>query len=213
MTSNGDCAALTLRTGISTMRMASAVAISFALHAAALAVGGGQPSRSPAPATDPLTVSLSATEVARGEATEPRSADDATAPQSHPLPSGEPLRDDATPSPALGPGPMIREYFPSDALTRLPEAITDFDALFPVNADPPPGRIELRLWLSRDGIIDKLEVLQADAPAALTSVALNAFRQMRFRPGEIRGIPVGSTTDIVVEFAPAGGPPPAVANP
>ncbi len=186
------------------MRLASAVAVSFALHAATLVLTGsviGHAGRAPQRTTAPMLVSISYAGAVPEHPFEPgvvRAEHDAPA-----SPSADVMPSSVT----SGPGFVLPEYFPTTVLTRLPEALTDFDTLFPQDAEPPPGRIELRLWLSRDGIIDKLEVLQADAPVALTSVALNAFRQMRFRPGEIRGIPVGSTADIVVEFAR-----PAVAN-
>ena len=187
------------------MRLASAVAVSFALHAATLVLTGviGHAGRPPPRATAPMSVNLGHADAAPKRPFEPSVvSDERDAPVS---PSA-----DAMPAPAPSePGIVLPEYFPSAALTRLPEALTDFDTLFPQDAEPPPGRVELRLWLSRDGVIDKLEVLQAETPAALTSIALNAFRLMRFRPGEIGGIPVGSTTDIVVEFAPSSAPPPA----
>lgn len=190
---------------LSTMRLASAVAVSFALHAATLVLargGIGHAGRPPQPATAPLSVSLGDADAAPERLFAPGVASD-----ERDVPAT--TQADAMPTPAVSaPGIVSAEYFPSDALTRLPEALTDFDTLFPQEAEPPPGRLELRLWLSRDGVIDKVEVMRTETPEALTNVALDAFRQMRFRAGEIRGTPVGSVADIVVEFA-QGQPRPA----
>lgn len=211
MTSKGWRAASAPRANATTMRLAGAIGVSFILHAATLALGGstspGHIFRSPGSAAPPLAVSLAYADPTTTRLETGRSASDSggitpvemAAPESPAQPAAAPI--------SSGDGLALPEYFPPDALTRLPEALTDFDALFPQNAEPPPGRIQLRLWLSRDGLIDQLAVLQAETPEALTSVALNTFRRMRFRPGEIRGTPVGSVADVVVEFAP--GPPPA----
>lgn len=100
-----------------------------------------------------------------------------------------------------GPSPA---YFPAKALSRMPEALTDFNpAIADLAGSHVTGRMELRLWLDRDGRIDRVQLLKTELPDVFSDAALEAFRRMLFRPGEIQGVPVASWSDIVVGFEPS----------
>jgi hypothetical protein len=90
-------------------------------------------------------------------------------------------------------------YFPSSALSKMPEALSDFDPDLPAVLELKSGwRMELRLRLSHVGEIDGLDIIETDVPAALGDVALAAFRRMRFRAAEIEGKPVASESVVVI---------------
>lgn len=173
---------------------------------AGIPAGGGRPA-----ATRPLAVSLN-----HAPGTPRKLSERSASLLDEPSPA-----DTKSNSPSESPGARaahsiaLPTYFPAGALTQLPEALTDFDTFFPQSTEPPPGRIGLRLWLSREGIIDKIDVLDTETPNALTSIALEAFRRMRFRPGEIQGTPVGSQLEVVIEFGglPSDLPAPATRSP
>ena len=95
----------------------------------------------------------------------------------------------------------VPAYFPAKALSRLPEALTDFSPALPDSPEARVGgRLELRLWLDREGRIDRIHLLKTALPEVLDEAALAAFRRMRFRPAEIQGVPVAAWLDTVVEF-------------
>lgn len=101
---------------------------------------------------------------------------------------------------ALGLG-SHRYYFPSSVLSKMPQALSDFDPELPATPELKPGsRMELRLRLSHVGEIDGLAILETDVPAALADAVLGAFMRMRFRPAEINGKPVSSESVVVIGF-------------
>ncbi|MBI4986468.1 MAG: TonB family protein, partial [Rhodocyclales bacterium] len=131
------------------------------------------------------------------------------APRPQAPPDGAPH---AAPAATAAPAPPLRDttaapappYFPSKALSRLPEALTEFVPILPDGAAAHVGgRLELRLWLDRDGRIDRVVLLRTQLPDAVDAAALAAFARMRFRPAEIQGVPVAAWLDTVVEFAAA----------
>jgi hypothetical protein len=202
------------------VRLAVALAGSLALHAATLALPGGAAGAGEVrTAATPAPVSLIGSFSAAVAAVPPAEQAAGQTPAIRPLdtsaaaPAAADARHEnavriAAPE-AVGPAAIPPPYFPADALTRMPEALTAFDPLLPDRQlAPPDGRLELRVWLSADGLVDRVEVMKTEVPQPIAAAAVDAFRQMRFRPGEIRGTPVGSSSEVTIGFATA---PPAAA--
>lgn len=93
-------------------------------------------------------------------------------------------------------------YYASNMLTRMPEGIGTFDIQPPAGGDAGiGGKMTLRIWIGAAGGIDALRVVDSGLPAAYEQAALAAFEKMRFKPGEISGVPVKSVVEIVIEYA------------
>lgn len=104
---------------------------------------------------------------------------------------------------------LLSGYYSLKSLSRLPEPLTAFNPELPDSQDAQlTGHIELRLWLSNTGKIDRIELLNAEhqLPEELTKLVQESFQKIRFRPGEIGGLPVPSWSDIVIELKPEADP-------
>jgi TonB family protein len=93
-------------------------------------------------------------------------------------------------------------YYPAKAISRMPEAITNFEPHLPASEDNGTGgKLSMRLWINESGSLDRLSVLSSELPETFENAALAAFKQMRFRPGEIEGVAVKVWLDVVIEYA------------
>ena len=93
-------------------------------------------------------------------------------------------------------------YYPASRLSRMPAAISLFDIQSPAGGDPGVGgKLTIRVWIGVNGGVDDLRILSSGLPAAYERAALAAFEKMRFAPGQIDGMAVGSWADIVIEYA------------
>ena len=99
-------------------------------------------------------------------------------------------------------------YYPSDLLTRSPEALSEviLGEEYLLSAWPE-GLAKLGLWIEADGRVSHIEVEASDYPDNLTAALRTAFWQLSFRPGEVggRGVPV--YLRIEVSFKNMGGLP------
>jgi TonB family protein len=75
------------------------------------------------------------------------------------------------------------------------------------------GTVRVRVFIGEDGHVDTVELVSAEPPGHFEEAALIAARQLRYRPAEIRGLPVRSRRLIEILFDPhehlhpAGAPP------
>lgn len=92
-------------------------------------------------------------------------------------------------------------WYPAQVLSRMPHPITQFAPRSVPGDDGSGGRISVRLWIDEAGNLDRVSLLGSELPKEFEEAALTAFRNMRFRPGEIDGVPVKSWVDIVIEYA------------
>jgi len=91
-------------------------------------------------------------------------------------------------------------YVPVRQLARPPQALSRFEDLLAGPGLPASGRIEFRLWLNETGGIDRIELIDSMVAAEAAEELLNAFRKMRFLPGELGNRPVASVGRIVIEL-------------
>ncbi|MDP2808828.1 MAG: hypothetical protein Q8O34_01625 [Rhodocyclaceae bacterium] len=204
----------------------TALAISLALHAAVLAVGGGSPAsrhgRDPdasvvQPAMSgpaPLTVRLFVMKVTPALLdAPPRPSIAAVDPQAPvvgdpasgtgdekrmgPAPA-EPSRDAGAP-PAGMPVPV---YFDAGELTRRATILEDVTHSDKLQASPGTGKVILVLFISETGRVDRVEVESSRLTDAFQSVISGQFLSARFAPAERDGIPVKSRMRIEVLVRP-----------
>ena len=92
-------------------------------------------------------------------------------------------------------------YYTTNRLTRPPQVD------IPPELDAPElektggtGAVVLQLWISdRGNVIDAI-VEKSDLPEAFAKHSIMAFRNARFHPGEINGVPVRSQVHIEVSY-------------
>lgn len=201
----------------------AALAVSVALHAAMLAVGGGRPAIPPGQAPDaaasasgpaPLTVRLFVEKIApaRIEAGLPPDIE-AVGPQAPVIATPgagtgdartdmapeEPARDAEPPSAGM-PVPV---YLDPGEVTRRAMILRD------IAPDPPglhgrrgPARIVLSLYINESGRVDRVEVESPEPDAAVRSAIVESFLAATFRPAEKDGSPVKSRMRIEVSVRP-----------
>ena len=118
-----------------------------------------------------------------------------TAAASAPLPAPAPARESGSATP-------LPTYYTAKALSRMPEAISRFDVLPPAGGDQGiTGKLSLRLWIDESGRLERLKVIESELPKAYEDAAVEAFMRLHFTPGEIKGVPVRVSLDVVIEYA------------
>ena len=96
-------------------------------------------------------------------------------------------------------------YYTAKALSRMPEAIGQFDVQPPAGGDERiTGKLSLRLWIDEAGTLERLKILASELPKAYEDAAVAAFGRLRFTPGEINGVAVRTSLDVVIEYADFG---------
>lgn len=92
-------------------------------------------------------------------------------------------------------------YYPTNFLTARPQPLGEVDL------DPPrirpiiaSGKVILMLWVNPFGATSKIAVESTDLPQNFVSVAVAAFEQLRFKPGELHGQKVGAVMRIEVTY-------------
>ncbi len=187
-------------------RWLAALAGSLALHASVIiAVGTGTAAARQAPAHGgTLSVWLRAPRPAPPEAgsglpqvPEPESAavSESVMPAEAPAanaPAG--ARDD-------GSGRRAPAYSPTSMLTRSPRPLAE-PSFPPVDASLA-GRVLVELYVSASGEVDEAAVIESDVPEAVGLGMRDAFKALRFAPGEIQGRPTAARMRIEVSVGAA----------
>ena len=93
--------------------------------------------------------------------------------------------------------PPVQAFYPSAALTIRPVALSeplldDGDAVF--------GEQVLTLWIDDQGVVVEVAVERSDFPADRRRAVADAFRAVRFAPGELNGKKVGAVVRIAVSY-------------
>ena len=93
--------------------------------------------------------------------------------------------------------PPVQAFYPSAALTIRPVALSEplldeRDAAF--------GEQVLTLWIDDQGVVVEVAVERSDLPADRRRAVADAFRSVRFAPGELNGKKVGAVVRIAVSY-------------
>jgi hypothetical protein len=92
-------------------------------------------------------------------------------------------------------------YFPASALDVRPQLLTEFKLdLSGIAHVANSGKVILTLWVSPSGEPFRVSAEATDLPQDFVSIALAAFEQMRFKPGERGGEPVGTLMKVEVDY-------------
>jgi hypothetical protein len=180
------------------MRLSAALALSCLLHAAVifapdLGVSSG----------------VFQTAVPRGQKPEPVRTLDATLALENSRAFTVPeVTAEGEPRPALDPALGIGllpiaapAYYTTDQLTKPARPVSP-----PVLSAPESGptfaagTITLAIWISELGNVVSVDVEKTDLPQAYAKMAAEAFRALRYVPGEINGRPVAATMRIEVLY-------------
>jgi TonB family protein len=122
----------------------------------------------------------------------------------------QPANNEQLPQPAPGQlgaeTPRSISYFPLKALSKEPEAISEFTPRLPTlpGGAQGKGKLTIRIWINAAGSIDRVEILEGTMTSAYRQEVLAAFGKMAFTPGEINHLPVATWADVVIDV-PNGG--------
>ncbi len=96
------------------------------------------------------------------------------------------------------PGPA---YYTSDQLTKRTRAIAVQELDTPeMKAIIVAGKLILKLWIDNQGQVEDVVVESSELPEIFAAVAVKAFRQSRFAPGERNGQRVATVMRIEVSY-------------
>lgn len=104
------------------------------------------------------------------------------------------------PNPVRPGFPDVR-YFTKKELSKNPRLVSAVSLVAPRGVSLPAGaKISLQLWISENGRVDRLVVVQTNVPVIMTESAVAAFKAAQFQPGEIDGETVKSQLAIEVSY-------------
>jgi TonB family protein len=100
-------------------------------------------------------------------------------------------------------------YYTTDQLTTRPQPTSQPTLLTPeLGPFVPSGKVVLKVWITELGNVASVEVEKSELPEAVAASAAAAFGKLRFVPGQLNGLPVGSMMRIEVVYYDGVGPPP-----
>lgn len=98
----------------------------------------------------------------------------------------------------MNPTPLPPAYYPIEALTQPPFALSRFG--YDDTESDLDGIIEFMVWFDREGTLERTELIYTTLNPTEAESVLAEFRRMRFSPGELQGRPVPSTGRIVLDL-------------
>jgi len=90
-------------------------------------------------------------------------------------------------------------YLPSEFLSRTAKPTSDID-LQDIAPPEMPGRLQLLLWINKEGEVTQVDIEITEAPDGFTNQVVDHFKQARFEPGLRDDKPVASLMRIEVNF-------------
>lgn len=111
-----------------------------------------------------------------------------------PLPPGIPNPGGVTGTPGIG--AIAPDYYAPSALTASPQPLVEPEIQLPPRWLEADGHAILTLYVSADGVVDRIDIGTNDLAPELQDAMRNAFQRVTFQPGEIDGHPVPSILKI-----------------
>jgi protein TonB len=90
-------------------------------------------------------------------------------------------------------------YHRTSELSERPAPLERIEPRFPEGA-PETGRLKLRLYINERGLVDAVDITEAEPAGVFEEAAAEAFRAARFRPGYKDATPVKSQIALEVRF-------------
>jgi TonB family protein len=90
-------------------------------------------------------------------------------------------------------------YHRTSELSERPAPLEQIQPRFPEGA-PETGRLKLRLYINERGLVDAVDITEAEPAGVFEEAAAEAFRAARFRPGYKDATPVKSQIALEVRF-------------
>jgi hypothetical protein len=92
-------------------------------------------------------------------------------------------------------------YHPSIALDKRPKALNEL-SLEPLELRRivASGTLIMTLWIGPEGGVDRATVDHSELPPMFSAPSIEAFKRLRFTPGELGGRAVGTTMKIEVTY-------------
>jgi hypothetical protein len=90
-------------------------------------------------------------------------------------------------------------YLPSEFLSCTAKPTSDIN-LQDIAPPEMPGRLQLLLWINKEGEVTQVDVEFTEAPDGFTDQVMSRFKQARFEPGLRDDKPVASLMHIEVSF-------------
>lgn len=180
-------------------RLSFALVVSAGVHFAVLAHAPLAPGLGEAAlfAGRPLTARLAP---APQEVQTPEPSPQQAAPESRPVPPVAPAAELAQAA-AL---PSAEIYFRGSELDERATPLNDVNLVYPEAAldAGQSGTVTLRLKIDHLGVLRDAAVVDAQPAGVFEKAALDAVRELKFRPALRNGVPVGSVKTIEVPFHP-----------
>jgi len=129
-------------------------------------------------------------------------AQDALAPSE--APEQQPVAVKAAPAPtppasSASPQDTDDGYVPSEFLSQTAIPTSDID-LQDIASPEAPGRLQLLLWINKEGEVTKVDVELTQAPEWFSAQVIDRFKQAPFVPGQRDNKPAASLMRIEVSF-------------
>lgn len=100
----------------------------------------------------------------------------------------------------LTPMPEPR-YYATSQLSKRPQPTTEAELDAPeIRSMLAAGTIILKLWINELGEVISVEVEKSEVPELVATTAVEAFKRLRFVPGELSGRRVGSVMKIEITY-------------
>ena len=190
-------------------RMAAAIGISLGLHLlAAFTIGPPGLSNAGVPPAKVMTVMLAPADAAKQPipeiAKEKREMPDAR-PQSSALDRAAEAQDARA---ALAPPSVTPRYYPVSEVDVPAQVMNDVLLRYPPDAYAQgiEGEVTLRIYISDAGLIDEIEIENAEPRGIFEDAALEAAWQLRYSPALKDGRTVKNVRTIAIVFDPSDSP-------
>ncbi len=124
------------------------------------------------------------------------------APEAAPAPAASPPanREAAEPSAAVIPVVPLPKYYAAHELDQRPQPLANIEPVFPAGAPVRHGVVKLRLYVSAGGLVEDIDIFDAQPAGVFEAAAAQAFASARFSPGMRRGKPVPAVMALELQF-------------
>jgi len=107
--------------------------------------------------------------------------------------------------------PLVPRYYRNNEVDRQAVPVSSAPLVYPELAylSRLEGTVRARIYIDEEGVVESVEIVEAwPRRGVFDDAALEALRQVRYQPAEIRGQPVKSQKLIEVKFNPRDDEPP-----